>query len=465
MSDRDRQFALMPSLAHALAGWTDGRPVVAGPSRVFSAAALSALIAARRLGDGASLRGGVVAVQVSDQVGLLSTLLWLDGWAGTLLLLPSGLDIAVRDDFLRRSEVEWVVAEEVGGSSWPVPVLPALDSVKQVNWSGELPTVETRWILPTSGTTNIPKLVAHTLASLTRTTNRNREKGAAYVWGLLYEPTRFAGLQVFLQAVLGGSTLVVPDFSSELDERLAHFAQHGVNALSATPTLWRKLLMTKGIESLSLRQTTLGGEIADQAILTTLTRTFPSARVVHIYASTEAGVGFAVTDGLAGFPTSFLQSPPPGVELRLDSDSILLLRPARSQVTYLEPGLALADSEGFIRTGDRIEVRDGRCHFLGRDSGAINVGGNKVMPEEVEAVLHLHPGVALARVGAVKNPITGQLVEARVQPAHPPADPESFKRELRLHCAAHLPPYKVPALLKLVADLSVSSAGKISRQA
>ncbi len=47
-----------------------------------------------------------------------------------------------------------------------------------------------------------------------------------------------------------------------------------------------------------------------------------------------------------------------------------------------------------------VELRDGRYHFVGRREGVINVGGQKVHPEEVEAVINRHPGVRMARVRA-----------------------------------------------------------------
>ena len=61
-----------------------------------------------------------------------------------------------------------------------------------------------------------------------------------------------------------------------------------------------------------------------------------------------------------------------------------------------------------------LELRDGRYHFLGRRDGVINVGGLKVHPEEVEAVLNRHPQVRLSLVKTKKNPITGALVVADV---------------------------------------------------
>ncbi len=96
-------------------------------------------------------------------------------------------------------------------------------------------------MLPTSGTTGEPKLVAHTLASLTRTAKHDLVRGQEYRWGSLYNLTGFAGLQVFLQSWCGGSCLILGRESSSLAERVADLIEGGCTALSATPTMWRKL--------------------------------------------------------------------------------------------------------------------------------------------------------------------------------------------------------------------------------
>src|SRR5260370_8894887 len=51
----------------------------------------------------------------------------------------------------------------------------------------------------------------------------------------------------------------------------------------------------------------LSGEIADQAILTRLQSIYTRARIAHAFASTEPGLAFEVDDGLAGFPSSFIE--------------------------------------------------------------------------------------------------------------------------------------------------------------
>ena len=113
----------------------------------------------------------------------------------------------------------------------------------------------------------------------------------------------------------------------------------------------------------------------------------------------------------------------------------------------------LRDENGYVDTGDILTLRDDRYHFVGRKGGIINVGGNKVYPEEVEEVINRHPDVRMSLVRGRSNPITGALVVADVvarssqQGTDASADP--LRREILQACRLALPPHKVPAVLKV----------------
>jgi acyl-CoA synthetase (AMP-forming)/AMP-acid ligase II len=302
------------------------------------------------------------------------------------------------------------------------------------------------------------------LASLTRTAKHDLTRGQEYRWGSLYNLTGFAGLQVFLQSWCGGSCLILGRETSLLEERVADLIEGGCTALSATPTMWRKLLMSCPVERLTLKQITLGGEIVDQKILDALRRAFPRAKITHIYASTEAGVGFAVRDGRAGFPASYVDNPPPGIRLAVDPQGLLLLRSDCDEQEYIDRGSELKRDDEFVDTGDLVTRRDDRFFFLGRANGTINVGGNKVHPEEVENFLLGCDGVQLARVTGRKSPFTGQLVQAEVVlESTLSLDPDEFKKALLARCRAELDAYKVPAVLKFVEQIESTTSGKLKR--
>lgn len=396
-----------------------------------------------------------VALVLRDPLALIRAVVALDGQVEAMLLLSDVLDaetavalahqaecgqlLTDRDDLLGRAD-----AHRLGGF---------------LGGSRQAPPVPTRWLMTTSGTTGLPKIVPHTLRSLARSVTRTPASDAP-VWGLLYDPTRFAGMQVILQALVGGGWLVVADRQSPLAAQVATLAQEGVTHLSATPTLWRRLLMVPDHGRLPLRQATLGGEIVDQPTLAAIASAFPEARVSHIYASTEAGVGFSVTDRLAGFPQGYLDAAPGGVALKVE-DGILWVRPPGAAVSGDLSGIEV-DAEGFVRSGDRVEMRDGRVRFLGRDNGVINIGGVKIHPERVEAVLAEVPGVALAKVSAKRSPVTGALVMAEVQLA-PGVEPDAARARILDACRVRLEREAVPAILRFVKEFEVNAAGKLAR--
>ena len=129
------------------------------------------------------------------------------------------------------------------------------------------------------------------------------------------------------------------------------------------------------------------------------------------------------------------------------------------------------DHDGFVDTGDMVEYRNGRYYFLGRKGGIINVGGLKVHPEEVEAVINRHPEVQISHVRARHNPITGSIVIADVvlkdgtDNAEGSAGQDKLKHEILHLCAGSLARHKVPVFIHFVNALDINAAGKLARHA
>jgi len=394
-------------------------------------------------------KGARIALCGLAPLDFLLALIALDGHASQILLLPPSLDAATIDKLTAQAKTTHIL---VSGENRCLQIHSTV-----ATQSGALPT---NWVLATSGTTGTPKLIEHQLSTLTRTVRADAERGAQYVWGLLYDPNRFAGLQVVLQALISGSTLVVPDriqFDAQLDAILAQ----PVNALSATPTLWRKMLMDGRITKLPLRQLTLGGETADQHTLDALKRCFPQARIVHIYASTEAGTGFAVHDGRAGFPAAWLEDTEYTSALRINEAQHLLIKP-----TLLPKGAEIMtriDAEGYLDTEDLVRIENDRVLFVGRASGAINVGGNKVSPELLESYLRNLDGVADARIYAKKSSMMGQLVAAEVVLVEG-SDHKVMRQLIMQSCRKDLQSWEIPAFINFTNEIKQNAAGKLERK-
>ena len=305
----------------------------------------------------------------------------------------------------------WGIAERAGVGLWllrPGLELPPPESVPTPGF--------TLW-LATSGTTGTPKWYGH---SRQRLLARLRLTSPQARWLLTYEPASFAGIQVISTAWLSAATLVaMPGADAATLARRA--VATAVTHISGTPSFWRTLLLTIAPATLPLETITLGGEIADASLLARLAEAWPQARLRHIYASTEAGAVFAVSDGRAGFPVSWLESEVDGVSLRI-REGMLEVRSARQALRQASALITAeethaGEARNWLKTGDRVECCGDRVLFAGRADGVINIGGVKVLPERVERCLLAVPGVADARVWAEPSPLTGFVLLAEIVPA------------------------------------------------
>jgi len=415
------------------------------------------------------LRDKSIVLLARDQLTAALALIELDGVARRMVLCPPDVAAEHLPAIVQDAEADACVVDETAapahlGIGVSVHVDPRLTR-------RGLPlrrSRDTEWVLLTSGTTGVPKLVVHTLAGLTSALQASAQPPAGpLTWSTFYDIRRYGGLQVFLRGVHAGS-LVLSDPDEAVNDFLARAAAAGVTHISGTPSHWRRALMSGAAATIAPRYVRLSGEIADQSILDSLRAAYPNATVAHAFASTEAGVAFEVRDGQAGFPSALVATPGT-VELRV-REGTLQIRSAGTAQRYLGEGAEpLRAEDGFVDTGDRVEERAGRYYFIGRRGGVINVGGLKVHPEEVEAVINTHPWVRMSLVRARRNPITGAVVTAEVVVndagggGGTAPTSEVLARELIDRCRRSLAPHKVPAMIRVVPTLEVSPSGKLVR--
>lgn len=414
------------------------------------------------------VRGTSVLVATRDQLTAALALIELDGIAKRVILCPHDIKPEHLPFIYKTAEASSMVTDgDIEISAYPSVFKRMLCGSLSVE---KCKTTEaeycTEWVLLTSGTSGLPKLVVHTLDSLAGAIGRGGRSADTTVWSTFYDIRRYGGLQIFLRALLTGSSLVLSDPNESTPDFLTRARQNGVTHISGTPSHWRRALMSPEASALNPRYVRLSGEIADQGILDQLRSFYPNARISHAFASTEAGVAFDVDDGRAGFPADLIGNAS-GVELKVE-DGSLRIRSSRTASRYLGPATKpLADAEGFVDTGDMVALEGDRYYFAGRRDGVINVGGLKVHPEEVEAVINHHPGVRMSLVRARKNPVTGALVVADVVlreiASSAETNPAEMKDNLLRHCRGALPTYKVPAIINFVSALGVAETGKLLR--
>jgi acyl-CoA synthetase (AMP-forming)/AMP-acid ligase II len=409
-----------------------------------------------------------VLIAVEDPLTVGMVLIELDGIARRLVLCPASFPLEHVAEVLDSVRVDAIVSDGTDFERATPTLERYATCAELISWNEDRSLRhETEWILLTSGTTGLPKIVRHTLASLAGAIEGSGSLASGVVWGTFYDICRYGGLQIFLRAILTGGSLVLPNPQESTADLLTQAGAREVTHISGTPSHWRRVLMSPAASKIAPQYIRLSGEIADQSILDNLRSFYPQARVVHAFASTEAGVAFEVRDGLAGFPANLMDQRMNDVDMKVE-DGSLRIRSPRTATCYIGQDRTLADADGFIDTGDLVEQRNGRYYFIGRRDGVINVGGLKVHPEEVEAVINQHPLVRMSVVGKKKSPITGEVVRAEVilNTSPPTAIEQAAKleREILAYCREILPGHKVPVAIRFVDALKVAPTGKMVRQ-
>jgi acyl-CoA synthetase (AMP-forming)/AMP-acid ligase II len=377
-------------------------------------------------------RNSQVVLSTNSATEVLAALFALNGWAESVSITP----------------LDYVLEKSTSPSVY-LSNFTKLDRENPQFLHASQDQVETHWILYTSGTTGKPKAVTHSFSNLTRRVKKRSTDSMAN-WGLTYDPTKMAGIQVMVQALIAGSNLIAPSVDSTVQQKIAFLISNKCNYLSATPTFWRQVLQSVQVENLKLKQITIGGEICDQKLLDSLFLQFKGARISQIYASTELGPLFSVTDGKAGFPQEYLQSEINGLKFEI-KDGLLYV------------GLPFRDGAArtWINTQDFVSHVGDRVYFLGRESNWANIGGVKVWLTQVEDLIRTHPNVEDVLVSSIRSEFTGSLLSARVVTNS--AETE-FPAILTAWLRERLPRAQVPATIKIVKSLVMSPNGKVERK-
>jgi o-succinylbenzoate---CoA ligase len=306
-------------------------------------------------------------------------------------------------------------------------------------------------VVATSGTGGAPKLVelgADAIAWSAGATSRSLEAGSGDRWLCCVPVHGVAGLAVVARAWHTGLPVEVHD---RFDPAAVAGAAGRATLVSLVATQLRRLLAA-GDQAARFRRVLLGGGPVPEALAAEA-----SARGVHLvrtYGLTETFGGMA-HDG----------HPLEGAEVRVDPMVELLVRGPMLFRRYRgDPArTAAALRDGWLHTGDLARIApDGRLTILGRRDDLIISGGVNVHPDEVEAVLATHPGVAEVAVAGRADPEWGQRVTAFVVPTDPGSPPTL--EDLRGHARERLAPAKAPRELTLVPSLPRTASGKLLRR-
>ena len=297
----------------------------------------------------------------------------------------------------------------------------------------------------TSGSTGRPKGILHDCELVLQKFAMERQGYRTLLFLLM---DHFGGFNTLMSVFsYGGTGVIAADRTP--DEVCRTVEQAHVELLPVTPTFLNLLLASKCYKEYdlsSVRLITYGTEVIPETTLERIAIVFPSARLQQTYGLSELGVlrsrskesnSVWVKVGGQGFETKIV-------------DGILYVRSQSAMVGYLnEP--SPFDADGWMNTGDMVEVDGEYVRILGRESEIINVGGQKVFPVEVETVLMKADNVVETTVYGVPNALMGSSVTARVS-LEQDEDPIQLKVRLRKFCLERLAPYKVPVRFTVVSQ-------------
>jgi acyl-coenzyme A synthetase/AMP-(fatty) acid ligase len=311
------------------------------------------------------------------------------------------------------------------------------------------PSDEWRLTLFTSGTTGEPTRVDQTLDGITKSV-RQSTKHTDDVWAFAYDPTHFAGLQVFFQAIFNLNPLV-NIFDVDQNEIGDLIRSYSITHISATPTFYRTRLQQLDGNYQSVKRLTSGGEKFEPSIKEELMGIFPEAEFRNVYALTEIG-SLLFSDGETfRIPDRFRN------KIKVNEDNELLVHKS------LSGGLKKRDSEWF-NTGDIIEYADEDANefkFVGRESDFVNVGGYRVNPHDVEEVINNVEGVVASSVSGRESSVTGNILVAKVE-----TDTNTDRHDVETKIKdsfENLEPWKTPRSIEFVEEVDKSRTGKIIR--
>jgi long-chain acyl-CoA synthetase len=268
------------------------------------------------------------------------------------------------------------------------------------------------------------------------------------------------GVNTLFHVLCHGGTAVTADQRSP-DAVCAAIQAHRIQLLPTTPTFIRMLLISDAIKRYdlaSLEIITYGTEPMPEHTLAHVRSALPSVRFKQTYGLSELGI---MATQSRDSDSVWLKLGGRGFEHKI-VDGVLWIRSSSAMLGYLNAQSPF-DADGWFNTQDLVEVEGEYVRILGRKSELINVGGEKVHPAEIENVLLAFDNVNDATVYGRPNPITGQVVAARITPIRP-EDPDALRRRLRSFCQGRLERFKIPTVIEIIDGAQHSMRFKKVRQ-
>lgn len=324
-----------------------------------------------------------------------------------------------------------------------------IDNLREKNSSG--------LILFSSGSTGKPKAMIHNLDTLIDSFKDKKEKSMNMLVFLMFD--HIGGLNTVFNALYMGVCLIIPKIKDakticELIEK------YKIMVLPSSPTFLNLILISGEYEKYdlsSLRMITYGTETMPQSLLLKLKEVFPKVKFLQTFGTSETGIS---TTSSKSSNSLFMKLEDINCEYKIVENE-LYLRSSTQVLGYLNASMDSFTSDGWFKTGDLVEVDGEYIKIIGRAKEIINVGGQKVLPTEIESIILSMDEISDCMVYGEQNAITGQTVVCDVV-LHEPK--ENIKKIIRLFCKDKLETFKIPTKVNVVQKTNFSDRFKKIRR-
>ena len=237
--------------------------------------------------------------------------------------------------------------------------------------------------------------------------------------------------------------------------------------------LLKKSQSFKNTEFPSLRYVTQAGGKLHAVFIKEFIEAFPTKDFFVMYGQTEATARLAyLPPKLVNTKTSSIGKAIPGVELKVVNDKgervglnvegELLARGKNIMLGYYkdEVSTKAAIKNGWLYTGDMAKIdKDGFIYLVARKKEIIKVGGKRVSPKEIEAVILSVPEVVDCTITGIKDEILGESLKAEIIINRLDIE-EEVRTKVLMRCKEKLALHKIPQQFIFDTKMNVKSTGK-----
>lgn len=314
-------------------------------------------------------------------------------------------------------------------------------------------------ILFSSGSTGAPKAMIHNLDTLVDSYGDKKQKQINMLVFLMFD--HIGGINTMLNILSMNATMIIPQ-NRNADDICQLIEEYKIAVLPSSPTFLNLILINRSYEKYdlsSLRMITYGTETMPEGLLNRLKAVFSKVKFLQTFGTSETGI--AATSSKSSNST-FMKIDDENLEYKI-VDNELWLRSKTQILGYLNRSMESFTNDGWFKTGDLVELdNEGFIRIIGRNKEIINVGGQKVLPSEVESVLLGMDEIEDCLVYGEQNAITGQSVSCDVVLKHG-IDDSGFKILVRKFCKDKLDNFKIPTRVNVVQKTEFTERFKKSR--